>query len=529
MVGRALLPNGDKHTGGLMGIGLILQIARDMDPDRVAVGRRADGMSVSGLARTVAGGASVLADRAARTLAFIGTNGPAWPVSIFAAAHAGIPVAPLNYRLGKTQLADLIGRLEEPLIVADDDQIPFVAGGGRTFLSTAEWLHQAKCAPPARPAWVEDDQAAVLLFTSGTTAAPKCVVLRHEHLTAYVFNSVEAGSAGLEEAALVSVPPYHVAGTGTVLTNLYAGRRQVALQSFAPREWLELVCAEGITSAMLVPTMLARIVDYLGADPADAPSLRSLAYGGARMPQAVLERALRAFPSVDFVNAYGLTETSSTVAVLGPADHREALTSDDHLVRARLSSVGQLVPGVEAEIRDESGLVLPPASVGELWLRGRQVSGEYVGIGSVLDRSGWFPTRDRGYFDVQGFLFIEGRSDDTIIRGGENIAPAEIEDVLGRHPDVAEVAVLGLPDEEWGERIVAVVVPRSGTQPDPDDLLAHVREHLRGSKTPNEVVYLSALPTTDTGKLLRRQLVEQLTSGLTGHGSAEPGLRPGAG
>jgi acyl-CoA synthetase (AMP-forming)/AMP-acid ligase II len=161
-------------------------------------------------------------------------------------------------------------------------------------------------------------------------------------------------------------------------------------------------------------------------------------------------------------------------------------------------------------IRDALGEPAAPGEPGELWVRGPQVSGEYEGLGSVLDADGWFPTKDAAYLDEEGFLFIIGRSDDTIIRGGENIAPAEIEDVLSRHPDVRDVAVFGAPDDEWGERIVAAVVLHQGKAVPPEDLRGYVRERLRGSRTPDEVVVLDELPYTQTGKLLRRQLASSI-------------------
>jgi acyl-CoA synthetase (AMP-forming)/AMP-acid ligase II len=352
-----------------------------------------------------------------------------------------------------------------------------------------------------------------LLFTSGTTAEPKGVVLRHEHLLSYVLGTVELAVAGENECALISVPPYHVAGVGSALTNVYAGRRMVYLPDFTPQGWLELVRAESVTSAMVVPTMLARIVEYLGGAPADCTSLASLAYGGARMPLPVLEKALRAFPSAAFVNAYGLTETSSTIAVLGPEDHRRALESGDAAARARLSSAGHPVPGVELQVRAVDGGVLGPGEKGELWVRGEQVSGEYQGAGSALDADGWFPTRDVAWLDADGYLFLSGRSDDTIIRGGENIAPAEVEDALLEHPAVAETAVIGVPDDEWGQRLVAVVVAREGTAVEAAELQAHVRRRLRGSRTPDEVVFVTELPRTPTGKVIRRRLAEQLSGG----------------
>jgi acyl-CoA synthetase (AMP-forming)/AMP-acid ligase II len=257
---------------------------------------------------------------------------------------------------------------------------------------------------------------------------------------------------------------------------------------------------------MVVPTMLARVVEHLGEAAADCGGLRSLAYGGARMPATVLERALRAFPTTDFVNAYGLTETSSTIAVLGPEDHRAAL-QDDPVARARLGSAGRVLPGIEVEIRGPGG---SDGAAGDIHVRGEQVSGEYRGAGSSLDSDGWFATRDRGWVDEDGYLFVEGRSDDTIIRGGENIAPAEIKDVLLEHPAVADVAVLGIPEAHWGQDIAAAVVFRPGHSASTEELRQWARARLRGSRTPALIVVRDALPQTATGKVLRRELLADL-------------------
>jgi acyl-CoA synthetase (AMP-forming)/AMP-acid ligase II len=494
-----------------MAISLLLDIAQSIDGDRLAVGRRADQVTVTRLSELAAGGATVLAEAGARTLAFVGVNSPAFPVALFAAAAAGIPIAPLNYRLSGSQLEGLLTRLDEPLVVADEAYVALLADLGHPVLRTDEWLRRCAAAPPAEPTFPDDADPAVLLFTSGTTAEPKCVILRHQNLQSYVLGTIEPGTSAAEEAALVSVPPYHIAGVGTVLTNVFSGRRLLYLPNFAADDWIALVREESVTFTMVVPTMLARIVDAIGDSPADLPHLRTIAYGGSRMPQPVLERALTILPDVDFVNAYGLTETSSTIAILGPEDHKSALASADPAVRARLSSTGRLIPGVEGEIRDVDGSVLTAGEVGELWVRGEQVSGEYAGIGSVLDPNGWVPTRDRAWLDAEGYLFIGGRTDDVIIRGGENISPAEIEDILLRHPAVAEAAVIGIPDEEWGERITAIVVPTVGATTDPEELRAWVRERLRSAKTPDVIVYREELPHTDTGKLLRRVLVAEFS------------------
>jgi acyl-CoA synthetase (AMP-forming)/AMP-acid ligase II len=501
-----------------MTVPLLLEMAVSGHGSRVALGSLPDGLTFEDLARRALVGAAIIGDRAPAHVAFVGRNGPAYVQAFLSAAVAGIPFAPLNYRLATAQLRAQIAELGEGLVIADE---AYAGALGKDPVLTSSDFTQAAAVAQApagnrsEAGTVGDMTPAVLLFTSGTTARPKAVVLRHGNLASYIFQTVEFSSAAPAEAALISVPPYHVAAVGATLSNVFAGRRVVHLPDFDPRRWVGAVRAERITSAMLVPTMLARVLDVLGDGPADLPSLRLISYGGARMPRPVIERALRVLPDVDFVNAYGLTETSSTIALLGPADHRDAVASPDAQLRLRLVSAGRLVPGVEAEIRDEAGTVVRPGQPGLLWVRGRQVSGEYRGLGSALDAEGWFPTGDSARLDADGFLFVEGRADDTIIRGGENISPAEIEDVLLSHPGVREAAVIGTPDDEWGERICAVVVREPdcapGSEPTDEELRAFVRERLRGSRTPDEVVWRSELPQTETGKLLRRQLVAELS------------------
>ena len=307
------------------------------------------------------------------------------------------------------------------------------------------------------------------------------------------------------------MPPYHIAAVANLLSNLYAGRRIVYLDHFSAADWLHRVRTQAVTHAMVVPTMLARIVSELVHSGERGPStLRSMSYGGAKIAVPVLMEALRLFPGTGFVNAYGLTETASSIAVLGPDDHRTAAASDDPTVRARLGSVGRALPSVEIEVHDPDGLPCPPGVVGDIVVRGPQVAGEYLEAGSRLDSAGWFPTRDRGHIDEDGFIFVEGRSDDTIIRGGENIAPSEIESVLTEHEWVADVAVAGIPDDEWGQRIGAFVVVKPGVRPDAGVLREFVRGRLRSSKTPDDIVFLPELPTTPTGKVLRRKLVADI-------------------
>ncbi|WP_213573662.1 AMP-binding protein [Rhodococcus sp. USK13] len=425
---------------------------------------------------------------------YLGANHLGYPVALFGAALAGVPFVPLNYRLGDQQLTALQDRHAGAVILRPEDLDALV---------DVDVVPDAPAEAPAAQ-W-DGDSVAVIIYTSGTTSDPKPAVLRHRHLLAYVLNTMEFASAADTDAALVAVPPYHIAGLTNLLSNLYTGRRVVYLAGFDPTVWLDTVRREGITHAMLVPTMLARVAAELGDADAETPTLQSLAYGGSHTPRPVLEHALRAFPDTGFVNAYGLTETASSVAVLSPEDHRAAFATSDPAVRDRLGSVGRPLPGIEIEVRTETGEPVAAGETGLVFVRGEQISGEYGGR-SVLDADGWFATRDLGHLDADGYLFVEGRADDTIIRGGENIAPAEIEDVLLRHPAISEAAVIGIPDTEWGQRIVAVLVGDA----DPAEIRQWVKDRLRSSKTPDTVVFRDELPKTETGKLLRRTLVAEL-------------------
>ena len=437
------------------------------------------------------------------------------PLLIFASARAGLTFTPINYRLSAEGIKTLIARLPDPLVVIDNRYLDELGGPdglegvAKQVIVSDDFLAQARDAEPA-VGFADPDSVGIVLFTSGTTSQPKAVELTHNNLTSYVTGTVEFGSAEPTDAALICVPPYHIAGVSAALSNLYAGRKMVYLPIFDPEEWVRLIDAEHVTSATVVPTMLDRIVTVLQQGGHQLPSLRNLAYGGSKVPLPLVRTALELLPQVGFVNAYGLTETSSTIAVLTPDDHREAHTASDPAVVRRLSSVGQPVPSIEVQIRDENGTVVGPGETGELFVRGEQVSGRYTGIGSVLDSEGWFPTKDIATLDEDGYLFVSGRSDDTIIRGGENIAPAELEDVLVEHPHVHHVAVVGVDDPQWGQAIVAVVVPVAGIDPDPEELREHVRKSLRGSRTPDRVVFRDELPTNATGKVLRREIVEEL-------------------
>jgi len=495
-----------------MNLTMLLEMAADTGPDRIAVGTREDGLTYRELFDRSRALAVRLTSAGHANVAVLDLNTAAVPVLLFASAMAGLPFAPLNYRLTDAQLADATARLAPALVATGPAARDRIAPReDLTVLPTEDVVAPAPAADEVDLPFTDPDDTAVLLFTSGTTGAPKAAVLRHRHLASYIVGTVEFFNADEDEAILVSVPNYHIAGVSSILSSVYAGRRMVQLPSFSPERWVELAAAERITQAMVVPTMLGRILDVIEATGTELPALRALSYGGGRMPLQTIERAMRVLPEVGFVNAYGLTETSSTIAVLGPDDHRDALGSDVPEVRARLGSVGRPLPSIDVEIRDPDGNSVPAGEPGEVFVRGEQVAGEYTSH-SAIDADGWYPTRDRGYLDAEGYLFLDGRADDVIVRGGENISPGEVEDALLRHPSVAEAAVVGVPDPEWGERVEAVVVAESGHTPSEPELREWIRTHLRSTRVPVRIHAWAELPYTETGKLLRRTLRDELSA-----------------
>lgn len=489
-----------------MNISVLLSIVAETAPDRVAVRDASTQLTYGQLNTASSALGAQLTAGGFENVSMIDTNSAAFPLLFFAAAKAGIPFVPLNYRLADEQLRRQVERLENTLLVTDAVGAGRLEGLTNPAIRLRADVLESALEPAADPVVdADDDQsgtAASWLFTSGTTGEPKIVVLKHDSLASYVLGTVDAVSADENEAVLVSVPPYHVAGLASVLTSTFAGRRMVYLEAFNADAWVDAVTREGVTQAMVVPTMLQRILAVLSERGETLPQLKNLSYGGGRMPLELIEAALGQLPHVGFTNAYGLTETSSTITLLGPDDHRAALESDDPAVRARLGSVGRTIPGLELEVRDAETNPVGPRVQGEIWVRGPQISGEYKGGGSQL-RDGWFCTRDEGWLDEEGYLFLLGRVDDVIVRGGENISPGEIEDVLRTDPGIADVAVVAEPDDTWGEVPVAVIVPAEGAVLDPEALKTLVRSRLRSSRVPARIVEVEQLPYNETGKLLR--------------------------
>lgn len=500
-----------------MNIATLLEMAADTLPDRAALGHGDGALSFADLAARARAAAAEFAALPGEFVAFLDTNGPAAPIALFGAAIAGKIYVPLNYRLSEPELQALLQRTSPCVLIGGQAylaKLPPVTGvlpvTTDSFLQACAQGGGGDMLPPDA-----EDAIAVQLFTSGTTGQPKAALLKHANLSSYIFGTVEFAACEAEETAIVAVPPYHIAGISAALSACYGGRRSVFLPNFTPQGWIALAVQSRATHAFLVPTMLARIIDYIeqASPPPDLSALRAIAYGGGKMPPGVIARALPLLPGVDFTNAYGLTETSSTIALLGPEDHRAAAASADPMIQRRMNSVGRALPSVEIEIRSEDGAVLGPEQAGLVFVRGDQVAGTYREQGDLKSGDGWFSTRDRGFLDQDGYLFLDGRADDVIVRGGENISPGEIEDILNAHPDVAESAVVAIADAEWGEAVGAVLVLRASAAAGlAAELQGRVRAALRSSRVPQEIRHAPELPYNETGKLLRRVIRDRFGS-----------------
>ena len=509
-----------------MNLMMLLEMAAGAFGDRVAFQNGDDRLTYQQLFDASGALAAELSDGRTQHLAMLDESSLALPVAVFGASWAGVPFAPLNYRLTDPELDSLLSQLQPGRLVTEPDRlarlgdkIDGVEDGHYVSVHTTDDLlavARADGASSREEPWSMDmDDTAILLFTSGTTGAPKAAVLRQKHLVSYVLGSVEFMGADENDASLSCVPPYHIAGMAGIVSAVYSGRRVVQMPSFTAPSWIDTARRENVSHAMVVPTMLARIVEELeGEKDAGMPNLRNLAYGGGKMPQSVIEKAMDLFPETSFTNAYGLTETSSTISLLGPDDHRDAMSSDDLDIRRRIVSVGQPLPTIEVSIRDvDTEEALPAGERGLIFVRGEQVSGEYRGKGSLLDDDGWFNTRDGGYLDDGGYLFLEGRMDDVIVRGGENMSPGEIEDVLLTHESVADACTIGVPDEQWGEAVAAAIVLKPGKDASISELQQWVKDRLRSSRTPERIDFWDELPYNETGKLLRRKVREAMRGG----------------
>jgi acyl-CoA synthetase (AMP-forming)/AMP-acid ligase II len=502
-----------------------LSIPAGIVPEQEAVvsdGRRFTYAALWERVRRAAGMLATLGVGPGTRVAALATNSHRYVEAYYATAMLGGVFIPVNYRAKAPELEYmlrfgaarvlLVGsrylRAVEALRPTLPDLEVLIGLEGPEGVDRDFETGLAAAAPHDDEAAVDDDATTILMYTSGTTSLPKGVMLSHGDFTAYVTANVELADGTPRGAALLSAPLYHIAGATNMMTTLWTGRRLVILPQFEATAWLDLAEREAVTHAFVVPTMLKQLLDLPDLPRRDLSSLEVLSYGGAPMPFPVIRRAIETLPpTVGFVNAFGQTETTSTLTVLGPEDHRLEGTPEEveHRLR-RLRSLGRPLPDVAVRIVDDEGRVLPAGEVGEIQVRTPRVMKGYAGLESPLTGDGWLPTRDMGWVDEDGYVFLAGRKDDMIIRGGENIAPAEVEAVVMSHPAVDEAVVLGVADEEWGQRVAAVVVARPGSTIDVEELTRHCRERLASFKKPEMIRVVDELPKNPMGKVLRREL-----------------------
>ncbi len=362
---------------------------------------------------------------------------------------------------------------------------------------------------------ISDEDVTILMYTAGTTGRPKGVPINHNAFASYILENVDPASPEIEERNLLTVPMYHIAGVQAMLAAIYGGRTIVLMRQFEVKEWMETVEREQVTRAMLVPTMLKWVIENPEFEKFDLTSLQVITYGAASMPFEVIKKAIEVMPWVRFINAFGQTETASTITTLGPQDHIIEGTEEEKekKIKRLTSSIGKPLADVEVKIVDEDGNQVSQSEVGEILAKGPRIMTGYwrdeEKTSQAITTDGWLRTGDMGWMDEEGYIYLAGRGDDLIIRGGENISPEEVEDVLYSHPKIEETALIGVSDPEWGQQPRAIVVLKEGESTTQEEIIDFCRAKLAGFKRPRSVVFVDTLPRNQMGKVLKRVLREQ--------------------
>ena len=445
-------------------------------------------------------------------IAWIGKNSDLYFTLFYGAARMGVVMVPVGWRLASAEwafivndtkarllftgqgfdavsetLSPLLGQVEK-VILADEARDGIAAAQRGNF-------------EPAGP-----DDAVLQLYTSGTTGNPKGAVLSNRNLFGLRRNSDDAGMAYTkwdhDEVVLVAMPCAHIGGTGLGVMAIGAGLPGLILSEFTPDGFFDAVEQGGVTRLFIVPAALHILLQHPRCASVDFSNLKYILYGAAPIPLELLRQCIQMF-KCEFMQVYGMTETTGTICLLPPEDH-------DPAGNERMRSAGKPLPGVELRIADAEGDDAVLGEVGEVWTRS---SNNMIGYWNLPEATvntmtdgGWVKTGDAGYLDGDGYLFIHDRVKDMIISGGENVYPAEVESAIYGHPDVLEVAVIGIPDAKWGEAVKAFCVPKPGATVDPDTVIAWAKERIAGFKVPRSVDIIAALPRNASGKILRKDL-----------------------
>jgi acyl-CoA synthetase (AMP-forming)/AMP-acid ligase II len=492
---------------------------RDASTALVFEGRESSFATLDRHANQVANGLIALGVKPNERLAYLGKNSDLFIELLVGTFKASVVTAPVNWRLAGPEIAFIVEDCKAAVLFVGPEFSELVHGlktqlrGVRTIIAMeggapgwpdfTAWRDAQSDTDP-RLAITKDD-VAIQLYTSGTTGKPKGAMLSHNNFLSLLriaeINTPDWNKWTSDDVSLVAMPVFHIGGVGWAVYGLYHGAKSVIAREFDPTKVLDDFERHGISKLFLVPAAMQFIVRQPRAREMDFSRLKYILYGASPIPAALLKECISVF-GCGFVQMYGMTETTGTIVVLAPEDHVEG--------RDCMRSAGRALDGVEIAILDADGSALGIGEVGEIATRsGSNMVGYWnlpEATARTLDTDNWLRTGDAGYLDKDGFLYIHDRIKDMIISGGENIYPAEVESAICDHPDVAEVAVVGVPDDTWGEAVKAVVVVKPGKELSASDLMTFTRERIAGFKSPKTIDFIAALPRNASGKILRRQL-----------------------
>lgn len=451
----------------------------------------------------------------------LGLNSDRYMETVFAALWGGGVFNTVNIRWSAPEIAYSLDDCDTRILFVDDEFAPLVQtvreksaclqtvvymGDGKAPEGTEDLADLMADASPVVDAERHGDDLAGILYTGGTTGKPKGVMLSHGNLYLSALSTVIPACRRDRIVGLHSAPFFHVAGIGLIVQLAIRGGTHVILPRFEPLPVIEAIARENVKETFLVPTMLRAVLDHPEFDKHDTSSLRCLIYGASPMDRTLLKRAMDKLPNADFLQMYGMTELSPTVTMLLPEVHADPAQHD------KLMAAGSPTHIAEIRIVDPMDNEVPRGQVGEICARGPMVMQGYWNKEEQTReaiRDGWMHTGDAGYMDEDGYVFLVDRIKDMIVTGGENVYSVEVEDVLLQYPAVAQCAVIGVPDEKWGERVHAVLVLKEGHDVDEADVTAFCKEHIAGYKCPRSYDVREELPMSGAGKLLKFKLKEE--------------------
>jgi long-chain acyl-CoA synthetase len=471
------------------------------------------------IARALLGAGVAKGDR----VGYFGKNSDVFFELMLGCGKAGVVLTPIGWRLAPAEVAFVLGNAEARILFVDVELatqaeqalnslasapqvVAFGAGSGFDAWCNAAGADDPRCE-------IAPDDVAMQLYTSGTTGSPKGAMLTHDNLISVWRRSVAAGLSWdvwtPDDVSLVATPVTHIGAAAWGMRGLLAGSTNVVMREFNALEALRLIERERISKLFLVPATLQAMVSLPESRRIDYSRLKCILYGASPIALDLLRECLDVF-GCGFCQLYGMTETAGANVYLPPEDH-------DAAGNARMRSAGVPMPGVEIRIVDERGAALPAGAIGEVATRSAANMVGYWRLESAtaaaIDADGWLRTGDAGSLDEDGYLYICDRIKDVIISGGENIYPTEVENAIYGHAKVADVAVIGVPDDKWGEAVKAIVVTRPGESATAEEIIAFARSRIAAFKAPKSVDFVAALPRNASGKILRREIRDRYWAG----------------